>query len=296
MAVARFGSRKKYRGVRHRKSGSYTKGFLVFGLIGIFMYVFIAGATGKWAADHIVMPVLSLFSGEMGTSAPSSTASDAQNQNDTTAVSETIKVESISYYILQLGAFSQSTNAESEAKNAQGRGAAGYIMEGDGYFRVMASAYGNVDDIKTVQDRLKEEDNVESGSFHLESRELELKVSGTNTQLQALKDSFDAIKSLRTTLDTLIEEYDNQNITQNNCTEQIKSETRKLQTAIENMEETAKNNSVAALLVELMKQLNDQMNTMEAKDTVAQFSSQLKYSQIYALDVYNKFITKLSEQ
>ncbi|MHB1315620.1 MAG: SPOR domain-containing protein [Christensenellales bacterium] len=297
MSTIRYGSRRRYGGFRAKKAGSYTKGFLILISIGIFMYVFIAGATGKWVADNIVMPVISLVHGETKNASPVSTAPNAKTtESNNTQVSETVKVEGVSCYLLQFGAFSQSTNAETEAKNAKGHGAAGYVLEGDGYFRVIASAYNTVEDLKAVQTRLKDEEKLETGSYLLESRVLELKVSGTKTQLDALKASFEAIKDLQGTLNNMVLEFDRQNLTQISCLESLKAEIRKLDTAKEGMDESAKSSTVAAAIVDLLMKLSDHMSSIEVKDTTAEFSSLIKYAQIYALDSYHQFIVKLSEQ
>ena len=299
-ARSRYGSRSRYRGLRARKSNSYTKGFLIFLAIGIFMYVFIAGATGKWVADNIVLPVISMVSGNSNKGNTSGTRTntntkDTDKQN-TASVSETITLDKVSAYLLQFGAFSQSANAETEAKNARNRGAAGFILEGDGYYRVIASAYNTVDELKSVQTRLKDEESQETGSYLLESQGLELKVSGTKDQLDALKDSFNAVKSLRETLNNIVIEFDKQNITQADCLTKLKTISDKIAAARESMTENAKSNTIAASLVALLNDLANQIGSIKTQDTTAAFSAQIKYAQVYSLNTYHQFILSVAKQ
>ena len=299
MSNIRYRPKRRYRSFKARKTNTYTKGFLIILGIGVFMYVFIAGATGKWVADNIVLPVISIVSGDEQKDTTSDTSSDSEQEGkqeeDSTLVSETITVDTVSSYLLQLGAFSKSTNAESEAISARSRGAAGFILEGDGYFRVIASAYDTVEDLQSVQEQLKESEDIETGSFLLESQELELKVSGAQSQLDALKQAFNTIKSLRETLHDLVVEFDKQNITQASCLDTLKTKANLMDDAKKAINDDAKNNTVVASLVELMTKLSGHIEEMESQDTVAEFSAQLKYAQIYTLNAYHQFIEKLAE-
>src|SRR5690606_20564826 len=71
-------------------------------------------------------------------------------------ITETIKVEPLTIYTIQLAAFSTEENAREFAVAIKDRGGGGYIIE-DKYFRVLAVGYIGEDDINKVKTQLEEE-------------------------------------------------------------------------------------------------------------------------------------------
>ena len=296
MAYSRYriGNGRRNRG-GNLKSPAYAKLLLALVAIGLCMYFFVAGATGRWVADNVVMPVISMINkNPKATIVPAATPKSSQNQQ--TGDSKTVKIEGVNSYLLQLGAFSKSPNAESEAVSARNRGAAGYILKEGEYFRVFASAYENETDLKAVQDTLKTENSITTGSYILKVQELELKVTGTGEQIQELETAFEAIKQQRTLLSSMIIEFDRQKASQDDCIAQINSCARKLKDSASKLGEIGKSNEISTLLKELLETIASKLEDIVNKEKFAEFSSSLKYAQIFALVSYDKFVDSLTNK
>ena len=77
--------------------------------------------------------------------APSPTLTPAESRQET----RTITLPAATWYALQLGVFEQESAAKSLAESYQGRGAAGYIDDGE-HYRVLAAAYETRADAQAV--------------------------------------------------------------------------------------------------------------------------------------------------
>ena len=111
------------------------------------------------------------------------------------------------WYALQVGSFENEAQAQFTAESFRSRGAAGYILEKDGY-RVLAAAYETRADAQAVQTNLREQHGVETLIVEIFQPEISLRLAGQQAQLTAIGDAWDAIEKLAGHLSGLSQQMD----------------------------------------------------------------------------------------
>jgi len=99
------------------------------------------------------------------------------------------------YFALELGSFDALDSARALSESYQSRGAAGYVLEKNGY-RVLAAAYAARADAQAVQTELKARHQVETRVMEIAWPEIKIRLSGRQEQLEAFSDAWDALGQL----------------------------------------------------------------------------------------------------
>ena len=121
---------------------------------------------------------------------------------DTSRDSRELTVSAHTIYALQLGAFAQQEAAAQTAREYAARGAAGYIMNDAGTYRVLAAAYPSRAEAQAVQTRLNGQGI--STYIHPGTQEaFALRVGGTASQVRALQETLAYLDALGGKLHTL---------------------------------------------------------------------------------------------
>ena len=87
-----------------------------------------------------------------------------------------------------MGFHSTKQAADEEAAAARARGAAGYVLSGNG-FSVLAAAYGSRSDAQKVQTQLRSSHQIETAVVDIVRPEITLRLTGQQAQLTALTDA-----------------------------------------------------------------------------------------------------------
>ena len=128
--------------------------------IGVFCAAFylIAGSRfGTYASERWLIP---LFRSKEVLSVREETEGVGEEQAETgigTSRTETVVLGPVSFYTIQLGAFEKRENAEQQAERLRAQGAAGYVLEDGGLFRVLAACYETNDDAIQVREQLAQQ-------------------------------------------------------------------------------------------------------------------------------------------
>lgn len=195
--------RRRIRSAR-RKQGGAGWNILIALLLLAVVAVYAVLAMERWkdnGGEDNVLPTTVATATKAASVSPSTspTDADATGKADNTAasgkVTETITLKSITLYGVQLGVFSEEGNATSAASAFRAKGAAGYVLKEDGMYRVLDSVYYQQADAKAVRDAYKAQDADSACLLNVETAGIQWNVSGTRTQIDAIKAAVTAFQS-----------------------------------------------------------------------------------------------------
>ena len=126
-------------------------------------------------------------------------------------------------YALQLGAFTQESAARQLAQTYISRGAAGYVYNDDGTWRVLAAAYPTRAEAQTVQTRLSGQ-QISTYIHPLRQEAVTLRAGGTAGQTAALGEALEYLSSLGDKLFSLSQALDTGGLTGEQGREALQSE------------------------------------------------------------------------
>lgn len=278
-----------------KKKSRYANWIIAVVILGIAAYLIGAGAAGGWLAKNVIEPVFgkSSSSGEPSPSvstAPTGTqeAVSAASGGVTGHVEETITAGEITLYTLQVGAFTDESNANASAEAIAALGGAGYVAYDGELYRVLAAGYLNESDAKDVQSALEAQD-VASTVFQLKSGMLEFKIGATPAQVDAVKACFAAVPDAVETLQQIVFDADRGA----DVDDDIRALASDVTTAYDTLEAAVSPNdgaiqSLAAYMSELCDKMND--IPLSSEVSAAEFSAQLKYDLIGTVVDYSAFL------
>lgn len=169
----------------------------------------LAGFAGKWMAENWVAPVLNLFAANpsptLATNAtvapalsPQATPSVSQGAATATGgkVQEEVTVEAVQVTCVQMGIFTVRENAQAAAQSNSQRGGAGFVLQTDSQYRVLAAGYETEAQAQNVRDNLLAQGE-SCLLYTLECPSVALRITATQERLSALTGTFDDYHTAR---------------------------------------------------------------------------------------------------
>lgn len=266
-------------------------------IVCVFIYFISAGAVGKWIAQNIVTPVLSLFED----SDPTTEINDAQatpapssGSTSQDIVKEKIVLPDLTVYALQTGVFAEQVNADDAANLAKQRGGAGYILT-DGNMRVLLCAYKTEAEAKSVSDNLKTTENYETFEYLLTAKGVTFDISAPQSNVDAIKDFFTLCETIHNAYYDMYISFDKKEITADDVRTKINSMKGDAVIKIQTIKDMDPNNEVPVLTnsKNFAAGLEECLNIDLSGKTDVEISSQLKYNYIWVSDLYKKLIDGL---
>lgn len=283
-------------------------------LVGAFAYIALATTVGTFLAENLIAPIFRALSGEEN---PSDTppAEGAANTNPPTGNGDAlpltpsggysptsavpastdrttgeIRLESRTYYTLQLGAFSSEQNAQKLAGELKGRAAAGYIYSDEGLYRVLAAAYESKDDARAVKEQLMEQNGLDSKVNELVLPAVALRVTAGEEQLSAVQEAFSAADSACSELFEICKGFDKSELTAAQVTARLNDLAASCEVPAKALAGEAEDEAkkLSALLDGMAKDLRD-CAANNGENTV-EFSAALKYTQIKEVCAFADFL------
>jgi hypothetical protein len=162
---------------------------LVTLLLAALLFFTAAGFTGSFLAKNVVAPVMGFLGVyEMPAPSPAGGAS-ALPEGKTVAVT----LPGYSVHYLQTGAYGVEANAAEEASRVVKVGGAGYALKDGSTIRVILQAYADEEAAKSVQARLREEQEMDSSVFSESKPETTVEVQGEEAQKKAMDTAVSAV-------------------------------------------------------------------------------------------------------
>ncbi len=304
---------------RGRNQRRYASVIITLILLFCVLYFLTAGTIGKYLSN-LISPILrskqEYDKGNEGPFIDNDGDSDGQNlelklpddhgqsnqgsQEEEGAqlpkITETIKVEAIDLYGLQMGAFNNRENAQSIADQLKTKGGAGYVLE-DQYQRVIAMTFLNEGDADIVREQLKAQ-SVEVQIYELKCPGVDMEITAAKEKIEGIRSSFVMLRDRMETMESVIKDLDNNKITLelaiNRLTE-MKNEATIKADELNQYSATQESNPILSGLKGLFIDQADNLDQIireKASDKVA-ISSKIKYTYIDMVAKYKEYIEQI---
>ena len=198
-----------------KQKNRYAGLIVVVIILGIAAYFVSAGAAGGWLARNVIDPVFNSGSSSAAATDPADASASSTEtpqsidipESSGERAEETVTAEEIVLYTLQIGAFSDETNAKTSATDIISRGGAGYIAYDGSLYRVLVAGYTNSTNADSVKSTL-ESDGVTTKVYELTSGSLEFKIGAAQDQIDAIAACFGSVPDAVDTLQQIIYDAD----------------------------------------------------------------------------------------
>lgn len=213
----RKSSRRRSRASGSGVSGGMAKAIVALIIIAAIVYIVSASKLGTWFAEKVIAPAFSAFDnfilGQDNTTDEATL--DLTQSSDTSgekSVTGEVVVPEVECFALQMGVYSDESNANREADTLKQRGAGGYVMEDDGRYRVLAAVYNAKESLTAVREQLQAE-GFESAMYTFLAPNSVLRVTATQEQIDGLIAGFNALTKLIEDMGEAAISFDQNNLT-----------------------------------------------------------------------------------
>lgn len=287
--------RKRPRFKRRASRGSDSVGggklILTLVLLGGAVYLLSASAAGTWLAQNVMAPIFSAFSPSTSEGTPVISTDSVEGA----AEAEELKLSGMKVYLLQLGVYSTEDSAKDIASEYKPRGAGGYILEKDGKYRVIATAYSEKSEARSVQDRLSGE-GVDTAVHELSLNEISFNVTADSASREAISEGFSCLSGTLSDMINFSQEFDSESMSVSAGKEKLKAYLEEIKSKRDALTKTGADDAVINAVKDCFGKY---ITSMEAVcsyggDNTAEMSSAIKYTLISMIDEYSHLINSLS--
>ena len=289
---------------RKRRQRNYARIFIIGLLLFIVLYVVSAGAIGKYLSGIIAsrlgdMDEDSGLDGmdkdeivEPKENADGSKTHESDNK-EIKKITETIKVEPLTIYTIQLAAFSTEENAREFAVAIKDRGGGGYIIE-DKYFRVLAVGYIGEDDINKVKTQLEEE-NIKCEIYKISCPGANMQVTASKEKVEGVNAAFSLWQTKLKDLEDVVKDVDSKNITEEAAYARLREIKLAMEETLVKLNDYKAAEGSSAILTGLedmcklgVESFDGLLDGNNVNGVV--FSSKIKYTYIDMVYIYKKYM------
>ena len=283
--------------------------FLILGGI----YFFTAGTMGKYISGFIA-PILKSkeetdqldqkepYDDDMELTLPDSNGQDdsqaANNQEeDASKTTETVKVNAMNFFGIQMGAFNSKENAQAVGDQLKAKGGAGYILN-DQYSRVIAMMFLSQNDAATVIQQLRN-NSIEAQMYELKCPGVEMEITATGPKIEGIKSIFSLIQEKFGDIENTIKDLDNDKITTEIAINRLNEINDEITSKIEMLNQYSATQEGNKVLSGLKNFLTDQADNLDQiiqgnmSDKVA-ISSKIKYTYIDMIVKYKEYMEQIT--
>lgn len=294
-----YNRNKAYRRRRRRgNGGGRAAGKIILSLLLIagIVYLISASAAGTWLAEHVFAPIFEQFSDKPGTDDPGGNSLTVDFSSDKNAATADMTLPGMEAYLLQMGVYTSHDNATAQADRLKALGAGGYIYQDGDRYRVLAASYANAEDANVVKTRLISE-GTDCTVFALSCEQATFRVSAKESELDAIRKGFSALYTAQGSLNSTILKFDTES---QSITEGKAAIDEMLVALQDDMAALLSYRDAGADVLESILACYDQYQaflsdlTNSGAQTIVDFSSQMKYTQISMVHEYVKLTQELS--
>lgn len=306
----------RYSRIRKGKNQKrYAVALIVILLIFAGAYFFSAGSLGKYISN-LISPILksrqdvdtkepegtpngNMESGDTGTELTLPEDKNQEDQNDQSPrITETISVDVMNFFGIQMGAFNDKQNAQSVADQLKTKGGAGYTVD-DQFTRVMAMMFLTEEDAILVKDQLKEQ-SVEAQIYTLKCPGVEMEITASSEKIEGIKSSFLLIKDKIGLMESIIKELDNDKITTEiaiNKVGEIEKELIAKADQLSKYSATQEGNPILSGLKDLLSEQAGNLNQISQENISdkVEISSKIKYNYIDMILKYKGYMEQITK-
>lgn len=191
---------------KRRHAGRPTPAQAAALLAFVLLVAYLAAATsvGNFIAESIVAPIFTALGNAQSEASEEEGSVQAGLALDPAAPEATaqaeLSTEGFHCYALQLGAFSNEENAESFAREVQGRPQGGRVYQDGDLFRVFSGIFLTKEEARAEKERLLLSAGIDSSIYEFNIPALSLRVTASASQLDAVLKGFSVLSGLCTEL------------------------------------------------------------------------------------------------
>lgn len=274
---------------RQRLSAGTKKNIIAAAIIIIFaVVVFSIGAIGEFLARNIFVPLFGDVQTEPGGGI------SATNPAGPVKLTESISLNELSMFLVQMDAFNEQDEAAENAKSVKERGGAGYIIEEDCY-RVFAAAYNTEKQAQSVCEQLVEQNEKNAKVYPVTSGTVVFKITATREQIDAISSAFDYFPEVCAELADKTIEFDKGRITAAQYKTLAASAAQKLDElalSVNRIISGTSENSILKSYSQLLSEAAEKLENISVKNSVSglAFSSEIKYNYIELAHMYINYV------
>lgn len=272
-------------------------------VVAAVVYLISASAAGTWIAQNVMAPAFAAFDNMIQrTASAETTPNTAQTSAPRTSganektVTGDVELPAMECFVLQMGVYSDKNNADAQAQALQQRGAGGYVMEDAGRYRVLAAAYETQESLKQVRDQLTAE-GLESAAYTFNAPESTLRVTATQSQLDGIASSFEALNTLQQEMAAAVLTFDQQKLSADKGRDTANTLLTRLQTANEAfLASEGEDNPVLQATQKCFAEYNEAISELSAfnSQSFVDFSAKMKYTHICMAHAYATLAQEIS--
>lgn len=283
-----------------RTTGAAGTAILIILSLAVIAAIIVLSPAGKYLMEHVITPVVSCIAKDPDEGVVSALKQQEKQASPATSAQPTpegkkhqvIMIEETPFYILQMGAFTDSDAANQRAEEIRRLGAGGVVFRDGKAFRVFAAAYLTESNLMKVQSQVRS-DGFEATPFITESASAKLTLEGAAGTVDLVKIAADQIGVIPTELSRISLSFDKNEMNQIDLLNKL-TELRDLcRTSVESLG-TISNDDIASIK-DLLQKYDQNISTfLSEHDTINadRFSGDLKALQLSCIADYILFFER----
>lgn len=303
----RRSGRKRQAGRRNNGGGTgmgAVRAFILLLIFGAAAYLLLAAGAGRKLRDIGSFTLPSSCGGK--TESPSPLPNETEKVNSPlpetaaptaapTGETASVKLPGIDIYMLQLGVYNSFEECEKAAESIKKRGAAGYVYEDNGVYRLIAAAYSDEASAASVKERLTGE-GISCAVIRLSYTGAELLITAHVERLTPIRTAFAFAYEIVSELEETALDFDENGRSIDYALGVLKEIERNANSARSGITDPAIVNSVLERLSSYYTDIEEAAKMFSSGlGDRAECSSALKYLRIYAALSYAKLLSEIGE-
>lgn len=290
-------SSSRVHSVRTAKRSSVGTAIAVLLTVALIAAIIALSPIGEFLSDHLWKPFASSCA-EHGKS-DSDIVSALKNQEQTATsqpsvlptqepIQNSFSILETPYYILQMGAFTEQSDAESHAAKLRAIGAGGFVFSDGSVYRVFAAAYCDEQSLMKVQSHVRK-DGFEASPYITERNSVHITLKGDPSAVKMTEDAVSLLSEIPNKLSSLSLELDQNIIDGINLRDALKEIISTID-AVKNASQGIKGETIDPILSVLVKYENRISTFLQEHDTISRMNAgEFKHLQIECIIDYIQF-------
>ncbi len=292
--------RRSLKGTNTGTSRGFVIALIITGLIALIAGIIAFSSIGEHLTESVIRPLFSCSSGQKEddviisalSSQDAITAEHTEVPKPSADTRESVMMEETPFYILQMGAFTDSDAAAEHADQIKRMGGGGVLFADGSVFRVFAAAYADESSLVKVQGQVRS-DGFEATPYITDKRAVKITFEGNSEAISILKNAVLLSNVLPSELTSVCLSYDKSELSYAQAFAKVQQLFDGCSSCIEEMTSIQDPSvlPIRTLLTQYQEKLStfirehDSMN----KETV---SAELKSLQLYIIIDYISFFEK----
>lgn len=205
---------------------------------------------------------------------------------------EVITVDEVPFYILQMGAFTNISDANRHADEIMRMGAGGKVYPDGSVYRVFAAAYTDENSLISVQNQVRA-DGFEATPYITESSGLKITLDGDQAAVDLVKEAVNAMNRIPSELCTLCLAFDKGDLSEKDLNHELDLRKEECLNVAEKLEKI-KGNEISSIMDLLQKYAQNISTFLKEHDTIQteMLSGNLKHLQLSVIIDYILFFDR----